>query len=370
MSFLRRIVWLAVLAVLVGALVACGGAGNGTPAGETSSDSPAATAVAETDLAVLNLPPLSAVSLDGRKLQVVATTSIIGDVVRQVGGEAIDLTVLMSAGQDPHSYQPAAGDLTKVATADVVFVNGWDLEESLVDDLRNVAEGAPLVPVSAGIVPLALGEGAEHDEAEHEEAEHEETEHEETEHEEAEHEHGGADPHTWMDPGNVQLWAMNVATALSALDPANEAVYQANAATYQAQLGGLLAEMETQLAAIPPAGRVLVTNHDSLGYLAQRYDLQVLGTVLPAASTLAEPSASELANLVAAMQEAGVCTIFAETTVNDTLAQAVAGELAGCDQVQVLTLYTGAIGPAGSGADSYLGMMRANLAALVAGLQG
>ena len=173
-----------------------------------------------------------------------------------------------------------------------------------------------------------------------------------------------------MDPGNVQLWAMNVATALSALDPANAAVYQANAAAYQAQLADLQDEMAKQLAAIPPAGRVLVTNHDALGYLAQRYDLQVLGTVLPAASTLAEPSASELANLVAAMQEAGVCTIFAETTVNDTLAQAVARELAGCDQVQVLTLYTGAIGPAGSGADSYLGMMRANLAALVAGLQG
>ena len=362
MFSLRRMVW---LVVLVGALVACGGAGDGTPAGETGGDGPAATAVAETDLAVLNLPPLSAVSLDGRKLQVVATTSIIGDVVQQVGGEAIDLTVLMSAGQDPHSYQPAAGDLTRVATADVVFVNGWDLEESLVDDLRNVAEGVSLVPVSAGIVPLALGEGAEHDEAEHDEAEHDEAEHDE-----AEHEHGGADPHTWMDPGNVQLWAMNVATALSALDPANAAVYQANAAAYQAQLADLQDEMAKQLAAIPPAGRVLVTNHDALGYLAQRYDLQVLGTVLPAASTLAEPSASELANLVAAMQEAGVCTIFAETTVNDTLAQAVARELAGCDQVQVLTLYTGAIGPAGSGADSYLGMMRANLAALVAGLQG
>ena len=116
-------------------------------------------------------------------------------------------------------------------------------------------------------------------------------------------------------------------------------------------------------------GRNLVTNHDALGYLAARYNLTVIGTVLPGASTLAEPSASELTTLANNMQDAATCTIFAESTANRQLANALAEELDNCAEVQILSLYTGAVGQVGSGADSYTGMMQANIQTLAEGLK-
>jgi len=309
---------------------------------------------------VLSLPTLDPVLLDGRPLRVIATTSLIGDVVSQVGGDAVTQTTLMGPGQDPHSYQPAAADLTAVAQADVVFVNGWDLEEGLLDDLATIGEGVPLVPISAGIQPLAFGANAR---------EHEEENHEgEAEQSEEDHDHGGADPHVWQSVPNVMRWAENAAAVLSALDPANEALYQANAQAYLAELEALDAYTREQVATIPAEERVLVTNHEAFAYLADAYGFEVLGTIIPGVSTLAEATAADLSALIQAMQAEGVCALFTETTVSDRLAQTVAAELEGCDNVQIVKLYTGALGEAGSGADSYTGMMRANVAALVAAL--
>jgi ABC-type Zn uptake system ZnuABC Zn-binding protein ZnuA len=113
----------------------------------------------------------------------------------------------------------------------------------------------------------------------------------------------------------------------------------------------------------------LVTNHDSFGYFAQAYNFEILGTVVPGSSTIAEPSASDLAALIGTMEEHGVCTIFTETTASDSLSQTVAAELETCDAVQVVALYTEAIGLAGSGAHSYIDMFRANVEAIVTGLK-
>lgn len=315
---------------------------------------------------MLTLPELNAVELNGEPLRVVATTSIIGDVVAQVGGDAIDLTVLMGPGQDPHSYEPAAQDLTAVANAHAIFINGWNLEEGLVADLENIGEEAPVVPISANIEPLASAEDEHHEE----EGEEHEAEGEEHEEEGEHHGHGGTDPHTWFDARNVNQWVENVARVLSDLDPANADTFAANAAAYREDLDELEAYATAQLDSIPAENRFLVTNHDAFGYLAEAYGFTVLGTVIPGISTLAEPSASDLADLIAAMEEHNVCTIFTETTVSDTLAQTVAAELDGCETVQVLQLYTGAVGPEGSGADSYIGMFRANVDAIVSGLAG
>jgi len=310
----------------------------------------------EAEAEMLTLPEVTAVDLNGEPLRVVATTSIMGDVVAQVGGEVINLKVLVGPGQDPHSYEPAARDLTAVAEAHVIFINGWDLEEGLVDDLANIGEGALVVPISANINPLVFREDAhEHEDEEHEEGE--------------EHEHSGADPHVWFSIHNVEQWVENVAHVLSGLDPGNAAVFEANAAAYAEALEELEAYAAAQLDTIPAENRFLVTNHDAFGYFAEAYGFTVLGTVIPSMSTLAEPSATDLTELIAAMAEHSVCTIFTETTVNDALAQTVAGELSGCDEVQILPLYTGAIGPEGSGADSYIGMFRANVDAITAGLQ-
>ncbi|MBP8949081.1 MAG: zinc ABC transporter substrate-binding protein [Candidatus Promineofilum sp.] len=308
----------AALAVVL--LAGCGGGAAGTAA-------PAA----------LTLPAVEAVARDGRPLRVVATTSLIGDAAARVGGPAITLTTLMPPGQDPHSYQPAAADLAAAADADLIFVNGWNLEEGLLGDLAATG-GAPLVPVSAGIAPRPASDSGE------------------------------ADPHVWQDVANVMQWVDNIAATLSAADPANAATYAANAAAYRAELAELDEFVRQQTATIPAERRVLVTNHDTLAYFAAAYGFRVLGSVLPGASTLAEGTAANLAALAEAMAAAGVCSLFVETTATDQLARALSEELDDCDEVRVLSLYSDALGPPGSGADSYVGMMRANVATIVEGL--
>ncbi|MBX3056143.1 MAG: zinc ABC transporter substrate-binding protein [Anaerolineae bacterium] len=351
MMILMKRRWTLLIGLLLLGLLAAGCAGGAAPA---------ATAVPTTnptaEMGVLSLPALTAVAREGEPLNVVATTSIIGDVVAQVGGEAIALTTLMGPGQDPHSYQPGARQLTAVANADVIFINGWDLEEALVRNLESVGEKAIFVPISANIQPLAFGAGG-HDEAEDEDAH-------------DAHDHEGADPHVWQAAPNVMQWVNNAQQVLSALDPANTAVYEQNAAAYLAALADLEAYAQGQLAAIPAENRVLITNHDALAYFAHAYNFEILGTVVPGGSTLAESSATSLAALVSLMTEHGICTIFAENTSNTNLAAAVAAELKTCaGGVQVSQLYTDALGAPGSGADSYIGMFRANVDAVVEGLR-
>lgn len=309
----------------------------------------------EAEAEMIVLPELEALELKGERLKVIATTSIIGDVVAQVGGEAIELTTLMGPGLDPHSYEPGTQELTAVAEAQVIFVNGWDLEEGLVHDLEEISEGVPLVAISANVAPLAFGKD-EHASSEGGQDEHE-------------HEHGVADPHVWFSIHNVEQWVGNVERVLSDLDPANAGSYESRANAYLAELEELETYVESQLAQIPEENRFLVTNHDSFSYFAKDYGFELIGTLIPAASTLAEPSASDLAGLIGEMEAHGVCTIFTETTVSDTLAQTVASELDGCEEVKVLKLYTGAVGPAGSGADSYTGMFRANVDRIVEGIK-
>lgn len=307
----------------------------------------------EAEATMLTLPELEAAKLDGSKLRVVATTSIIGDVVGRVGGDAVELTTLMGPGQDPHSYEPAARDLTAVANSHVIFVNGWNLEGGLISNLQNVAANVPLAPVSANILPLAFSD--EKREEEHED--------------EASHAHENANPHVWLNPHLMEQWIENIEQVLTELDPASTALYEQNASAYLAELEDLIAYYDQQVSSIAPERRKLVTSHDSLAYFARQYDFEIVGAVVPSSSTVAEPSASGLAELVRAMREGGVCTIFAETTVSPQLSETVVTELDSCERVQVLTLYTDAVGPGGSGADSYISMMRVNIDTIVEGLR-
>ena len=296
---------------------------------------------------ILRLPELEAANLNGRSLKVIATTSIIGDVVAQVGGDAIELTTLIQPGQDPHSYEPGAQELTAVSDADVIFVNGWDLEETLVSTLESIGKDVPIVPVSANIQPLALGSD-DHD-----------------------HDHDlvGVDPHTWFDVQNVAQWVENIEISFSQLDPTHAESYAQHADAYHAKLNELDAYAQAELDTVPAEKRFLVTNHDALGYLAHTYGLEVVGTVIPGSSTLAEPSARDIATLVAKMEDHDVCTIFTETTISDTLAKTTTAELDGCDAINVIPLYTGSLSPKGSDADNYIGMIRANIDAIVDGLK-
>lgn len=301
----------------------------------------------------LTLPELRAADLGDAPLKVVATTSIIGDVVAQVGRRTIELTTLIGPGQDPHSYEPTPQDMATASKADVIFVNGWDLEEALIRALEDIVEDVPLVPVSAHIEPLAF----ERDGHEQEEAE---TEHGQDE----EHRHAGADPHTWFSVHNVEQWVQNIEHVLSALDPAHAGSYQANAEAYKSQLRELDAWIGAQLAQIPEANRKLVTDHTTFSYFAHQYGFDQIGAVFPGYSTLDAPSARERATLEDAIRSLGIKAIFVSMTVNPDLAERIAEDTG----IRLVSLYTGSLSEPGGPADSYLALMRYNVSAIVEAL--
>ena len=175
----------------------------------------------------------------------------------------------------------------------------------------------------------------------------------------------GGDPHVWTDPRLVSLWAERTAQALGELDPANAATYQANAAAYQQQLSELDAWIEAQVAQIPAGNRKLVTDHETFNYFADRYGFQTVGAVIPGFSTLAEPSAQELAALEDAIRSLGVKAIFVDSTVNPALAERVAQDTG----TRLVRVYSGSLSEAGGEAGTYLDYMRFNTNAIVSALR-
>jgi ABC-type Zn uptake system ZnuABC Zn-binding protein ZnuA len=330
------------LALLLGLvlLVSCGPTGGG----------------AETTAPAAPTAPLQAVNLQpGTKLQAVATTTIIGDVVRQVGGDRVAVTTLLPPGADPHSYQARPDDMRKLSAAQVVFVNGLHLEEAMQPTLDSVRGAVPVVAVNAGVPTIEFGAH-------------------EDEHGAApvearvaldEHDHGGADPHTWMDVGNVIRWADTIAAALGELDPAGAVVYERNATAYKQELTALDKEIRAALATIPLERRKLVTDHDNLSYLAQAYGLEVIGAVIPAISTMAAASAQERATLQRQIQEQGVRAILVDATVNADVARQLAADTG----VPVVTVYTGSLSAADGPAPTYVEMMRHTISEIVQALR-
>jgi ABC-type Zn uptake system ZnuABC Zn-binding protein ZnuA len=305
------------------------------------------------------MPSLSPVSLSGgEKLQVVATTSIVADVVHTIGGDRIALTTLIPLGTDPHAFEPTPRDAAAVTDAHVVFANGAGLEVFLEPLLESAGADAKVVPVSYDVELVQIEDEHEHEE----EHEGEDREHEE-EHEA--HEHGdGVDPHTWFDPNNVRVWTQNIERALSALDPDGAEAYTANAETYTAQLEELDAWIREQVAQVDKANRRMVTDHTSLSYFVRRYGFEQVGAVFPGYSTLAEPSARELAALEDAIREFDVKAVFVGMTVNPDLAQRIADDTG----VRLVVLYTGSLSEAGGPADDYVSFMRYNVSAIVEAL--
>lgn len=294
-------------------------------------------------LAACNSTPTNQ-SADHQKLKVVATTTIVGDVVAQVGGDLIELTVLLPVGTDPHSFDPTPQDIAAVADADVVFANGAGLETFLDPLIENAGARDKIVPVSEGIELLKFS-------GDHED---------EFEGEENETGHKGADPHTWTDPNNVMIWVQNIERVFSELDPANTDVYAANAEKYAYELQELDAWIREQVAKIPPANREIVTDHLIFGYFAQAYGFEQIGAIIPGYSTLAEPSAQELAALHDTIKALGVQAVFVGNTANSSLAERVAEDTG----IQLVFIYTGSLSDKGGEADSYLDYIQYNVSAI------
>ncbi len=292
-------------------------------------------------------PGLSPVPLEaGHKLRVVATTNILADVVAQVAGDRIALTVLMPPGTDPHAFEPTPQDSAAVFDAHVVFANGAGLEEFLKPLLESAAATEKVVAVSQGIELRAFS--AEAGQAH-----------------EGEDEQSAGDPHTWTDPHNVVVWTQNIAQALSTLDPGGAAIYQANAEAYEAALQDLDRWIEEQVAQLTPQQRRLVTDHATFGYFTERYGFEMVGAITPGYSTLSEPSAQALAELQDAIQDLGVKAVFVGNTISPRLAQRIAEDTG----VRIVFLYTGSLSEAGGPASNYIDFMRYNVSQIVQALQ-
>jgi zinc/manganese transport system substrate-binding protein len=255
---------------------------------------------------------------------VIATTTILGDVARNVVGEAGTVEVLMPVGADPHDYLPSSQQVARIHEADLVVANGLDLEAGLTDVLEAAtADGANVIEVAPLLDPIAFPGGDD------------------------------LDPHVWMDPIRMQDAADAIAGRLFRID-GNEA-WQAHADAYRNDLDLAHRRIEILLAAIPTEARKLVTNHDSLGYFADRYGFTVIGTVIPGGSSLGNPSSAQLAELVATVERENVPAIFAETTEAQDLAEAVAAEVG--HDVAVVVLLTGSLAEEGSPGDTLIGML-------------
>ncbi len=285
----------------------------------------------------------------GKPLYVVGSTNIVFDTLTNVGGDLIELDALIPRGADPHAYEPSPGDLRKLVRADLVFINGVDLEEPLHPTLSEISSDTVIVSLSQGLSLMSFGE-IEHSDEDIDDGE--------------EHDHVGQDPHVWLDPLNVLAWTQNAAQVLAAIDPDRADQYRSNADAYSAELEDLHAWIQQRLVDIPANHRKLVTDHRALGYFAARYDFELVATVIPAYSTAAEPSARELSELIEAIEAESVQAIFVGSNVNTTLAERVAEDTG----IQVVPLYIGTLSPLDGPAGDYIAMMKYNVEAISAAL--
>jgi manganese/zinc/iron transport system substrate-binding protein len=282
-------------------------------------------------------------ALGERPVRAVATTSIVADLVREVGGERVEVTGLMGPGVDPHLYRASEGDVRRMGGADIVFYNGFHLEGKMGDLLGEMgARGTATVAVAEGVERSRLLTPPEFE--------------------------GAYDPHVWMD---VALWRTaveRVAVALAELDPTHAEHYAARAAAYGERLAALDGYVRSRVAELPPEQRVLVTAHDAFNYFGRAYGFEVRG--LQGISTVAEAGTADVQELARFVAERRIPAVFVETSVSPRSIEAVraAVRARGFEVAIGGDLYSDALGGEGSGAESYEGMIRHNIDTIVGAL--
>lgn len=273
--------------------------------------------------------------------EIVVTTNILGDVVRNIVGDAATVRVLMQPNADPHSFGVSAQDAAAMGGAGLVVYNGLGLEENVLRNVESVAaQGVPTLAVGDRIDPIRYATG---DDA------------------------GSPDPHFWTDPQRMIAAVDAIEDAVRDVPGIDGDAVSRNAESYRAQLRELDTSMQHGFDGIPADRRKLVTNHHVLGYLADRFGFAVIGAVVPSGTTLAAPSAADLQSLVGAIKSARVSAIFVDSSQPEKLARVLAEE-AGVD-VAIVSLYSESLSPPDTPGDTYLDMMRANTDAIVAGLR-
>ena len=286
-------------------------------------------------------------------IMVMASTSIVADVVRQVGGELVQVETIVPIGADGHSYEPSPQDLARVSAAQIIFTVGVGYEEFLDRLIASSGTKAEIVALSENLPLRTLSEeevgghmhGDEHGD---------------------EHGAGSVDPHTWTDPNNVKAWVDVIYATLSRLDPTNADTYAARAAAYRSQLDELDRWIAEQFAAIPAERRLIVADHIIFGYMADRYGLRQLGSIIPGVSTSASPSAQELAALQDMIADYSVPAIFVGDIANKQLAEQIARDTG----VRIFTVLTESLTDADGPGATYIDYMRFNVQTIVDGLRG
>lgn len=277
---------------------------------------------------------------------VIATTTILGDITGRVVGNLADVEVIMSAGTDPHDFEPSAQQAAALRDADVLIANGLGLEEGLDATLEQAeADGLPVFAVAPEVAPIPW-RGGDHDDDRDDG-----------------HDHGELDPHVWMDPDRMATAAGLIADEIALHTELDASELDNRAAAYGEELHQLDEALAATFEQIPPEDRTLVTNHGAFGYLADRYGFEVIGTVIPTGTTLAEPSAAALAELAELIENEGVPAIFAETMSSTDLAETLSAET-GSD-VAIVELYSDSLGERGSPGATYVAMMETNAERIV-----
>ncbi len=346
--------------------------------------------VAAVSLACLVASPAAATE---DPLDVVATFSILGDMASRVGGDRIRVTTLVGPGGDAHVYQPSPADARAISEADLLLVNGLGFEGFL--DRLAEASGytGPVVTAAAGIVPVAAGAGGGghadehaseeahgHDDAHAEEAHghddahaaeeahgHDDA-HAEEEHEHASddgHDHGPVDPHAWQNLGNALAYVEAIAGGLCGVDPKGCADYRLNAESYRAEIAALDAEIRDRIAAVPEERRAVITSHDAFAYFGSAYGVRFFAP--QGVSTESEASARDVASLIEQIRASGAKVVFVESIADPRLVERIAAETGAAVGG---TLYSDALSGPDEPASTYLGMMRHNADAIIAGMQG
>ena len=267
------------------------------------------------------------------KINVAASFTILADFARNVGGDRVDVVSLVGPNGDAHSYVPSPADAKKLADAKLIILDGLGLEGSTARFMRAAAKDAKVVTASDGITPLRLGTQS--------------------------------DPHAWQSVANAKTYVANIRDALIAADPAGRSVFEANAADYLRRLDALEAEVRAAIESIPPDRRKLVTTHNAFGYFGTAYEVDFIAP--HGVSTEAEPSARDVARIIAQIRAQKIPAVFLENVTDPRLLERIAQEsgarIGG-------TLYSDALTDANGPAPTYIDMMRHNVKELMTALGG
>ncbi|MDE0803416.1 MAG: metal ABC transporter substrate-binding protein [Acidimicrobiales bacterium] len=295
---------------------------------------------------------------DDAKPTVVVTTNILGDVVESFAGNEIDVITIMPVGADPHDFQPSAQQANEMRQADALVVNGAGFEDGLQDVIDAATDdGVPTYEAIAAIDTIDFSENDhDHDDHADEDEVHADADHADEDHDD--HDHDGEDPHFFTDPTRVALSVDGMTEFLiETVDGIDAEALRVAADAAIDDLEALDTDVEALLAGIPEERRVLVTNHEVFGYFADRYDFELVGTVIPGGSTTDGASAGALADLADLIEDEGVPAIFADTSSSNELADTLASEVG---DIAVVELFSESLGDADSDGATYLDMVRAN----------